>query len=538
MATQLITPNEALNTSPGETSVLRFSGRSKQLIVANSLIPRLFDEVSEGVRSLPRGGAEIGGLLVGPKDHMGGVLANDIIPIPIEYRFGPSFRLSSPDLTKIEEAIATAHKDPSKTVVGFFRSRTRGGAEFRDSDQEILLAVELAHAAFATDFHYFLVLSPPVRSEMPLGVATRTENDWSDFRPFTCHSEPLGITSDLGDPEPEMPVETAAAPASLEEELAATDSSEELKSDETVTAETDNPDAVTGEAPSTEPETMNVHSEDSVMLETEALPGDHQEPAHSPTRAKKATTKTAGSGAKKAKAPKAEGTAARPRAKKTTTTAKSKARSTASADAAVATPNTEHKTRPHVTAADAVVAEATLISENEPHSEFGHLLKMRSNKKEIAWSQFISRISRQHLLWAAGIVGAATLAIGGYLLVPKHATPPAAEPAHAATVAPAPTKQTLALTAERHGSDLRLSWNSDSPVIAHASFGMLIIHGKDGRKDIALTPEQLRAGSIVYTPNSDQVEVELSVVAGEQVTKDSVIVFLRKGDKGAIVTSA
>jgi hypothetical protein len=538
MATQLITPNDALNTSPGETSVLRFGGRSSQLIVANSLIPRLFDEVSEGVRSLPRGGAEIGGLLVGPKNHMGGVLANDIITIPIEYRFGPSFRLSSPDLTKIEEAIVTAHKDPSKTVVGFFRSRTRGGAEFRDSDQEILLAVELAHAAFATDFHYFLVLSPPVRSEMPLGVATRTENDWSDFRPFTCHTEPLGITSDLGDPEPEMPVEPEAAPASLEEELAATDSSEELKSDETVAAETDSPETASAEVSPAEPEAMNVHSEDSVMVETEAVAGDQQEAAQGPTRTKKATTKAAGSGPKKAKAPKAEGTAARPRAKKTTTTAKSKARS-ASADAAVATPSAEHKTKPHVTAADAVVAEATLMPDNESNSEFGHLLKMRSNKKELAWSQFISRISRKHLLWAAGIVGAATLAIGGYFLVAKHATPPTVEPAHVAAVAPAPTKQTLALTAERHGSDLRLSWNSDSPVIAHASFGMLIIHGKDGRKDIALTPDQLRAGSIVYTPNTDQVEVELSVVSGEQVTKDSVIVFLpRKGDKGVIVTSA
>ena len=409
MATQLITPNEALNASPGETSVLRFSGHSKQLIVANSLIPRLFDEVSEGVRSLPRGGAEIGGLLVGPKDHKGGVLANDIIPIPIEYRFGPSFRLSSPDLTKIEEAIATAHKDRRKPWLVSIRSRTRGGAEFRDSDQEILLAVELAHAAFATDFHYFLVLSPPARSEMPLGLAPRTENDWSDFRPFTCHSEPLGITSDLGDPEPEMPVETATAPASLEEELAATDIAVQTEEP----AETESPEIATAETTPAEPEAMNVHSEDSVMVETEALPGDHQEPAHSPTKAKKATTKAAGSGAKKAKTPKAEGTAARPRAKKTTTTAKSKARSTAAADATLATPNTEHKTRPHVTAADAVVAEATLLSENEHHSEFGHLLKMRSNKKEIAWSQFISRISRQHLLWAAGIVGAATLMIGG-----------------------------------------------------------------------------------------------------------------------------
>ena len=94
-------------------------------------------------------------------------------------------------------------------------------------------------------------------------------------------------------------------------------------------------------------------------------------------------------------------------------------------------------------------------------------------------------------------------------------------------------------SAERRGTDLVLSWNRDSASITRASYGMLIIKGKDGRRDIALTPDQLRAGSIVYTPTTDQVEVELSVVAGEQVTKDSVIVFLpRKGDKGAIVTTA
>jgi hypothetical protein len=99
-------------------------------------------------------------------------------------------------------------------------------------------------------------------------------------------------------------------------------------------------------------------------------------------------------------------------------------------------------------------------------------------------------------------------------------------------------KQPLALTAERRGSDLVLSWNREAPSVARASYGMLIIRGKEGRRDIALTPDQLRAGSIVYTPTAEQVEVELSVVADEQVTKDSVIVLLHKGDKNAIVTTA
>jgi hypothetical protein len=561
VATQLITPNEAIGVSSGETSVLRFGGNSPRLKVANLLIPKLFEDVTEGVRALPRGGAEIGGLLVGPKDQEGGVLADEIISIPIEYRFGPSFRLSSPDLTKIEEAITVVHKDLSKTVVGFYRSRTRGGAEFRDSDQEILLAVELAHAGFATDFHYFLVLSPPARSEMALGVAVRSGNDWSDFRPYTCHYDPLGITSDLGEPEEEVAGEPEAAQAGLEEELAqanvpeiAAAPAEEPGSDEPA-AETEALNAngeIDGdhqETAQTEPETMNVHSEESVMIETEALHSDHHDSAkadmdeltgNGPAPAKKPrTAKATGTGPKKAKASKSE-TAARPRAKKAATTTKSKARSAAESDSsAIRAPHADTKSKSLATSAHTVVTEPKPVLHEELNPGVEHFFKTRTKAPGVQWNQFFSRISRQHLLWAAGIVAVAVLATSGYFLIGKHAPAPVAAPAPPAAVAPTAPKQHLALTAERRGTDLKLSWNSDSPSIAHASYGMLIIKGKDGRRDIALTPDQLRAGSIVYTPTTDQVEVELSVVSGEQVTKDSVIVFLpHKGDKNAIVTSA
>jgi len=543
VATHLITPNEALDgSSSGETSVLRFGGHTSRLIVANPLIPRLFEEVSEGVRALPRGGAEIGGLLVGPKGYEGGVLANEIIPIPIEYRFGPSFRLSSPDLTKIEEAIAATHEDPSKTVVGFYRSRTRGGAEFRDSDQEILLAVELAHAGFATDFHYYLVFSPPARAEMALGVAVRKGNDWSDFRTFTCHQTPAGITSDLGSPEPEeMPEEPEALAPTPEPEPEPLQTAEP----ETAPAEAEAVEATAHEAGTAEAangdqheaphaESMHSHNHESVMVE-EALPSEHHEPAkadvehlngngHTPAK-----TKT---GTRKPRAPKSE-TAPRPRARKTaagatTTTTARKARSTAQAGT-TARASHESKTKTHAAADPAPVLEPKLLLKKEPNAAVEQLAKMGS--------KLSSRISRRYLLWAAALIAVAALAAGGFLLIGKHPQPVTPQVAPAAA-APAPaTKQPLALTAERHGSDLKLSWNGSSPSIARASYGMLIIKGKDGRRDIALTPDQLRAGSIVYTPTTDQVEVELNVVAGEQVTKDTLVVFLpHKGH--AIVTTA
>ena len=565
MATHLITPNEAVGGSSGDgSSVLLFGGHSSRLLVANGLVPRLFDEVSEGVRSLPRGGAEIGGLLVGPKGHEGGVLANDIIPIPIEYRFGPSFRLSSPDLTKIEEAIASVHKDPSKTVVGFYRSRTRGGAEFRDSDQEILLAVELAHAAFATDFHYYLVFSGPARSEMALGLAVRTGNDWSEFRPFTCHLDSANITNDLGDPEPaETPVE-AEAPAAEIHAGDAEATTEELNGDhhdatghETATAEPEAAHAGHPEEAHEEPETMNAHTHEAVTAE--ALPGEHHEPAKADMEHVNGNghselspaTEAAGDSeaaakpektpkARKPRAPKSE-TAAKPRAKKTTTSAKPRTPRTAAAAAGAAAgkPHAEGKTKASTTtAAPAAVAEHKPAHHKEPELTVEHLFKMRPPARKFELKKFTAKISRHHLVWAACIIAAAALAAGGYLLLTKHPQSPQAMPAHATAVVSAVTKQKLALTAERRGTDLVLSWNREASTVTRATYGMLIIRGKDTRRDIALTPDQLRAGSIVYTPTTDQVEVELSVVTGEEVTKDSVIVLLpRKGNKGLIVTS-
>jgi hypothetical protein len=135
-------------------------------------------------------------------------------------------------------------------------------------------------------------------------------------------------------------------------------------------------------------------------------------------------------------------------------------------------------------------------------------------------------LARQHKMWvvSASLVIAAT-ATGGFLYSNRHAT-------HAATTTPAAVvqtaahRQTLALTAERRGADLVVSWNRDAAPISHAAFGVLVIRGNNSTRNIALSSEQLRAGSIVFTPASEQVDIELNVVAGEQVTKDNVIVLL------------
>lgn len=285
---------------------------------------------------------------------------------------------------------------------------------------------------------------------------------------------------------------------------------------------------------------MNAQIEDSMMVETETeeLHSDVHEPAKAdmePLNGNgRVRAKAAGSGHKKVK------TTAKRRVKKTTSTAR-KARSAAQDGATTRASNAESMLESAASVVAAVPAEPKPMLVPEPHPLADHFLKLRTDLGQLQWNQLASRIPRQYLLWLAAVVAVVLLATVGYVLAakPTHsAAQPMPSPSTVLAASPAP-RQPLALTAERRGTDLLLSWNHESASVARASYGMLIIRGKDGRRDIALTPEQLRAGNIVYTPTTDQVQVELSVVADEQVTKDSVIVSLhRKGSKNITVTTA
>ena len=147
---------------------------------------------------------------------------------------------------------------------------------------------------------------------------------------------------------------------------------------------------------------------------------------------------------------------------------------------------------------------------------------------------------------ALGILAvAATGASAVYLYSNPHALPRKAPVAtvpvtnaHSTAIATVP-KSDLAFTVERRGADLLLSWNREASIISNATFGMLLIRAQYANRDISLTPEQLRLGSVLYTPTTDQVEILLNVVAGERVARDSIMVVLpRKGERGPVVTTA
>lgn len=101
------------------------------------LADRIAGYVTEAYKSLPRRGAETGGLL------LGGVRLGPVIdifitgfePVPCDYLFGPSFIISDAVLAEFRHAAA---RHPAAEVIGYYRSHTRKGSGADPSDQEII----------------------------------------------------------------------------------------------------------------------------------------------------------------------------------------------------------------------------------------------------------------------------------------------------------------------------------------------------------------------------------------------------------------
>ena len=90
------------------------------------------------------------------------------------------------------------------------------------------------------------------------------------------------------------------------------------------------------------------------------------------------------------------------------------------------------------------------------------------------------------------------------------------------------SKQTLGLKAERQNSDLLLTWNRESAAVLNAISGVLSIEEGGGNRRITLDPVQVRHGSILYAPATDQIQLQLTVLGPQGTAFESVIVILPK----------
>jgi TonB family protein len=79
----------------------------------------------------------------------------------------------------------------------------------------------------------------------------------------------------------------------------------------------------------------------------------------------------------------------------------------------------------------------------------------------------------------------------------------------------------MGLKLERVGSDFRLSWNPDAPVISKATNGRLLITDGSLHKSLDLDSSDLRSGIILYTPQNKDVVLRLEVDQADSTTMTS-----------------
>ncbi len=82
--------------------------RACSVVLGSSLIEELRRQAIQAYLSLPKRGAEIGGLLFGYVQQDGSIVfqIDGFEDIPCEYRFGPSYKLSDADYDRLSERLA------------------------------------------------------------------------------------------------------------------------------------------------------------------------------------------------------------------------------------------------------------------------------------------------------------------------------------------------------------------------------------------------------------------------------------------------
>jgi hypothetical protein len=160
---------------------------------------RLDQEVRRGFRSVPKRGAEVGGLLLGTlEDGFPTVVrVEDFEAVPCNYQFGPSFQLGEDDGSAFDSACERwqPSASPSAHTVGYFRSHTREDLALDSNDLKILdrLFPNLSHVA--------LLVKPHATEACVAGFFFR---DGGAFPPATPLKFPFG--------QPELLSEEAAPP--------------------------------------------------------------------------------------------------------------------------------------------------------------------------------------------------------------------------------------------------------------------------------------------------------------------------------------
>ena len=170
--------------------------------------PRVLDDIRLAVvdafYSLPRGGAEIGGILLG-RFANGRISILDYQALDCEHAMGPSFTLSQNDQTQLADLLAAAQQRPDGVrPVGWYHSHTRSGIFLSDADQDI------HNRFFPEPWQVALVLKPstfePTRGGFFFREADGSIRGSASYQEFVVEAQPIRqVPSGAAPPMPAAP---------------------------------------------------------------------------------------------------------------------------------------------------------------------------------------------------------------------------------------------------------------------------------------------------------------------------------------------
>ena len=443
-------------TAPVATYLWEVPQKPVAVRLALDFIDRMEREVIENFRSLTSQGSEIGGVLLGtviPGSPLT-VVVQDYESVPCDYTRGPLYRLSDADLARFERAIEQHATPGAIPVTGFFRAHSRKGLSLDADDLSFL------DARFRGPQHIALLVRPFATKTSVGGLFIREDGVFhgeASYLEFPFRSSQL--TPSLWTPAETAPAAPPPPPASA--------------------APSAPPAAKSAVRPQVVPIGMRRDS-------AAPAPPAEAKPAAPPvdkTERKAPETKPA---PEMKIAPPARPAAAEPKP------AAKEVKPAAPAVTKAAAPAAEVKAPPAPAPAAAKIAYST--------PAFGGLSGATETESKGSGKLGI-------VLGGIAVVLAALVVLflyPGYLTHP-HGTAPVS------TVA-----DQLALRVEPSGTDLLLTWNKNSTVIATATHGVLSINDGDRHENYDMDAKQLKTGSIVYTPVTGDVSFDMEVSGTNQ----------------------
>jgi hypothetical protein len=85
----------------------------------------------------------------------------------------------------------------------------------------------------------------------------------------------------------------------------------------------------------------------------------------------------------------------------------------------------------------------------------------------------------------------------------------------------------LGLTAKSAGAGIEIHWDRTSPIVSQASSATLVIADGAATRTISLSPGELRSGTTVYEPSSNNVRIQLHIQSSNGAACDSIATWTR-----------